>query len=235
MLYIIIHPMSELNQLIKIIMEKKLIIILLAILIDNSIVFSQVENSFDLTSIDSIYSFFKPRELKDLLTIENIFTSHVLNNKSDIDSAYKDYLEKLLAQIDSHGYFSCEDTILVDFAKLDLKSKIELSTYHKIFMPNVSRSQTSTGFKTSYYDEINIQGDWVDLLTYYSKSDTIWKSYINGMLECGTFPYFRDTLEGYCKYLDFNNQMHRLIVLIHLINHSSEWNYEDCESTMHNI
>ena len=215
-------------------MTNKLLIFFFVILIDKPTVFSQIENSFELTNIDSIYNFFDLKEVDDLLTIEKCFTSHVIANSSDVDSAFKDYLKKLISEIDSSGYYSCEISLLVDFVNLDLKSKIDLRTYHEIFTPNVLRRNTRQGLKDFYYDGINIQGDWVDLLKYYSRSDTIWKDYCIGMLESGTFPHFRDTLEGYCRYLDFDNQMHRLIVLIHFINHSSMWDYEECESTVHN-
>jgi hypothetical protein len=209
--------------------KNKLILTIAISVISINLGLSQDNKYYDLKSIDSISYFFHARELDDLYALDNYFIDFVIKEQNDIDKAYKDYLKQLIQQIEKSGeYYSCDNTMLVDLAKMDLKSKISLITYGKIFNPHLDRYYTDSDTISVYWDNINVKGKWMKFLSYYSKTDTIWKGYVEGIENSGTFPMFLDTLDSYVKMLDFNNQTHRLIVLIHLMGQSSMWTYEDC-------
>jgi hypothetical protein len=183
----------------------------------------------DLRNIDSISSFFHPHVLDDLYYLDNYFTDYFVKNQSNIDSAYKSYLVRLIKQINDVGtYYSCDLTMLTDLAKVDLKTKLSPITYSNIFRPHLDRYYIDSDTLFVYWDNINVQGQWIKFLNYYSKTDTILTSYVKGMESSGTFPMFLDTLDSYVRLLDFNCQTHRLIVIIHLMGRSSTSLYDEC-------
>jgi hypothetical protein len=192
------------------------------------IVSQESENS-DLENIDSISSFFHQREIAELNKLDNYFTSSYLKDQSNIDYAYKELLQNIIKQInEDESYYTCNLTALVSLAKQDLKRKLNLMTFSKIFRPNLTRYYFDSDTLFVYFDEINVSGKYVDFLSYCAKKDTLLIGYVDTIKETGDFPMFLDCLEIYVDKFDFNNQVHRLIVLIHLMSQSSQWTYEDC-------
>lgn len=78
------------------------------------------------------------------------------------------------------------------------------------------------------FNDVNVSGKWIKFLKYYGTIDPTWKDYSDGMEDYGGHPMFMSTLTNYSTMLNFNNQMDRLVVLIHLLGQTSIWTYTEC-------
>mgnify|MGYP003563691182 CR=1 FL=1 len=216
--------------------NKSSFLVIMISVINLTLGLSQESKFYDLRRIDSISSFFHQREIEELIALDNYFISTILKDTVNVDIAYKEYLQSLINKINEVETFnSCELTELVVLAKQDLKRKLGPLTYTRIFRPDLARYYLESDTLFVYYDEINTCGKYIDFLSYYAKTDTLFKGYVETIKLTGDFPMFLDCLEIYVEKLDFDNQIHRLIVLFHLMSRSSLWIYDDClECTKHN-
>jgi hypothetical protein len=181
--------------------------------------------SQNLIDYNKDYQFFTKTEIDELLLLDSLFNSYLNPNGLDIDSTYNDFLFKLISEANKNTIPSCEMTTLVNISKLNCKDYLSKSTFDKIFI----QSDGHRGIERNHYqyDEINANGQWIKLLDSYATEDTILIDYIDLSKETGTFPPFY-FFENYEQFLDLNNQIHRLIVIMHILNRISMWPYSDC-------
>lgn len=186
---------------------------------------SKITQSHDLVDYNKNYQFFTKIEMDELLQLDSLFYSYLNPKGLDIDSIYNDFLYMLISEANEYIMPSCEMTTLVNISKLHCKDYLSKSTFDKIF----TQSEGRRGIERIHfqYDEINASGQWIKLLDSYATTDTTLTGYINSSKEMGTFPPFF-VFENYHQYLDFNNQIHRLFVIMHILNRISMWPYSDC-------
>jgi hypothetical protein len=186
---------------------------------------SKITQSDDLANYNKDYQFFTKTEMDELLQLDSLFNSHLNPKGLDIDSIYNDFLFMMISEANEKNMPSCEMTTLVSLSKLNCKDYLSKSTVDKIF----TRSDGFRGVDKVHfqYDEINPSGHWIKFLDSYATKDTILIGYINSSKEIGTFPPFF-VFEDYDQFLDFDNQIHRLIVIMHILNRISMWPYSDC-------
>jgi hypothetical protein len=181
--------------------------------------------SQDLRDLDSIARFFNDNEIEKLIQLDDKFTNFVLQGDSDTIVGYNKFLHDLILDLEKYGYYSNNVKSLVDFSDLKLEAELKgTSLYDKIFYDGDQQIGAGGNLVKSTFCAINFDGVWIEFIQYNQSIDKldIWTDYVDFLESTGTFPNFLETLPFYIDLLDFNNQIHRLVVLIHFINHTSK-------------
>ena len=177
-----------------------------------------------LRECDSISKFFNEEEINFLEKLDKEFIFFVIQEKKDTNRAFDKYISTVLKEFSKQGDYAKGTKGLVEFYKLNLLTELkESSAYEKIFWDSEVKFGIGDDQIISMCSGLQTNGGFVSFLEYYKSINELrfWSEYINAIQEMGTYTHFIDTLGAYKEYLDFNNQVHRLVLMMHIINHTS--------------
>ena len=193
--------------------------------------------SQNIRSLDSIAKFFNESEIEKLIELDKSFSDFVLNGLKDTNEVFTEYINNLISDIDTHGYYTCSIPGLLGFSKLNLEPDFMSSTaYNKIFCEDIGYRGSKENQKKFKYSALNYNGIWVIFINYYLSVHQIefGSEYVDAFLTGGDFPHFFDSLPFYRDNFDYRNQVNRLLLMFHIFHHTSIYDHKDCISTLHN-